>query len=234
MLTHMRGTGIISHLPRQIYHTATAVYHIALAIYHSKRSPPQDILRRGDESADKIRIGLEQQSDAVDQPTDAKQAAGEEVEDTHTDFALIEFVSTEIAEEQAQEKSDPLIPGTQTNNDRGIGVCVSIGIRVAVVDYNAGLLSMLQLFNLTAAVGTEYSSGVDLLSAMLAKLGVLRSGSIDGIFVHGFSPSLASIFVSVVRLVEIGTTLPAIIGVNLLFVNGNRKYNSCIQSGEET
>lgn len=57
------------------------------------------VLRRGSESVDIIRIGLKQQCDAVEQPADAKQTEGEEVEDTQEDPALIEFVSAEIAEE---------------------------------------------------------------------------------------------------------------------------------------
>ena len=141
-------------------------------------------------SDNEIGIGLKQQSDAVDQPADAEQTKGKDIEDSHTDFAFIEFVGTQIAEKQAQKKRYPLVFGAKADNNSSVGVLIRIG--VSIVDDDVGLFCVLQFFDLAATVRAEHSGNVDLFTAVLAELEVLRCG-IGGICIHDGSPSLVYI-----------------------------------------
>ena len=133
---------------------------------------------------DVIGIGLEEQCDAVDQPSNTKEAAGKEIQDAHTNFALIELVGTKCTQEEAEQECDPLVFGTERDNG-AIDVGIFVGVGIGIVDYDVGLFCVLQLLHLATAVRAEHGSSVDLLSAVLTELGVLLYGvGGDGIFVH--------------------------------------------------
>lgn len=168
---------------------------------------------------DIIGIGLEQQCDAVNQAADTEEAEGEEVQDAHADFALVELMGTECAEEEAEQECDPLVLGAQSDNGDIVDIVVGIRIGICVVDHDAGLLGVLQFLDLTAAVGAQYSGGIDLLAAVLAELGgLLCSGGGDGILVHAIFLLVRYRINECSLVTEIGTTLLVIIRVHCLFV----------------
>lgn len=83
-----------------------------------------------------IGVRLEEQENTIDNPADAGQAECAEVQDTHASLALIEFVSAEIPEEQAEQERYPLILPLTTRdiNTRGVVIIVIIVIVNNVID----------------------------------------------------------------------------------------------------
>ena len=133
---------------------------------------------------DVIGIGLEEQCDAVDQPSNTKEAAGKEIQDAHTNFALIELVGTKCTQEEAEQECDPLVFGTERDNG-AIDVGIFVGVGIGIVDYDVGLFCVLQLLHLAAAMRTDHCGCTDLLSTVLTELGVLLCGvGGNGILVH--------------------------------------------------
>ena len=136
-----------------------------------------------------VRIWFQQQDDAVDEPTKAKQSQRKEVENAHTGFSLVKFVRTQIAEEQAQKKSNPLVFDSVSQS------CVNtVGVHVGicVIDDDVGLLGccFFDLLYLTAAKGTKDSVLCDLTAAILAELG--SSLCLDVVlFLRDFTRSLS-------------------------------------------
>ena len=181
----MWGTDIISCL-RSKYIVGRKPYILLRQQYFIHEAEPPPCLRRGLVIlVDVIGIGLAEQCDAVDQPADAKEAAGKEVQDAHTNFTLIELVGTKCTQEETEQECDPLVLGAECDNG---AIVVGIGIGVRIVDYDVGLFSVLQLLHLATAVRAEHGSSVDLLSAVLTELGVWLYGvGGDGIFVHNIS-----------------------------------------------
>ena len=70
-----------------------------------------------------------------------------------------------------------------------------IRIGVSIVNDDVGLFCVLQFFDLAATVRAEHSGNVDLFTAVLAELEVLRCG-IGGICIHDGSPSLVYIYLA--------------------------------------
>lgn len=60
-------------------------------------------------SGHKIWVRLHQNQNDINNPANAKQANGKQIQDSHADAPFIEFMRTEIPQEQAQEKCRPLI-----------------------------------------------------------------------------------------------------------------------------
>lgn len=112
-----------------------------------------------------IRIGLHEQCEGVDQPTNSEKPNGQQIEDTHTGFAFIELMCTQIAEEKAQQEGNPFVafPAALTANVD----TVNVGIRI--IDYDVGLCCLLlnDLY-LTATVRTHNCGRGDLLTAVFA------------------------------------------------------------------
>ena len=53
---------------------------------------------------DVVRIRLKKKNDQIDQNTNAEQTGGEQIQNTNTNFALIELVAAKDAEEQAEKE----------------------------------------------------------------------------------------------------------------------------------
>ena len=125
----MRGTDIISRL-RSKYIMRRKPYIILRQQYFIYEAEPPPRMRRGLVIlVDVIRIGLAEQCDAVDQPADAKEAAGKEVQDAHTNFTLIELVGTKCTQEEAEQECYPFVFGTKCDNGAiDIGIFVGVGI----------------------------------------------------------------------------------------------------------
>lgn len=58
---------------------------------------------------DIVRIRLLQQNENIDDPSNKEQSTGEQIQHTHADFFLIEFMRAVIANENAQQQRDPFI-----------------------------------------------------------------------------------------------------------------------------
>ena len=136
-----------------------------------------------------VRVGFAQKNDAINKPTNAKQTCGQEVKNTHTGFALIEFMCAQETKEEAQQKRDPLI-----SRSKGIHACIDIGVGirvgVGVVNDDARLLMLLHIFYLTSAVRTNNCCDGDLCTAMLTEFGILLNDGvvINSIIIHVYLP----------------------------------------------
>lgn len=109
---------------------------------------------------------LKKCDDQINQPSDSKEAKGEQVEDAHTDFPLVKFVNAEKAEEQAEKECNPLVFGAAIPADLiYVGICVVVG----VIDDDLRLL-LFQLCDLLPTLGADDTLFVDWLSAVLAEL----------------------------------------------------------------
>ena len=51
-------------------------------------------------SVDAVRIGLEQDGKQIDDPSDAKQSQGKDIENSHADLAFIELVGAKHTKEE--------------------------------------------------------------------------------------------------------------------------------------
>ena len=80
-----------------------------------------------------ISVGLEDKTKEVNYPTNTEESTGEEVDDTHTDLAFVELVSTDTTKEEPKEKCNPLVLGSAN-----VSVYVSVGVGVGVVNNDLG------------------------------------------------------------------------------------------------
>lgn len=122
-------------------------------------------------SGHKIRVRLHQNQNDINNPANAKQANGEQIQDSHADAPFIEFMCTEIPQEQAQEKCRPLIAvfSAHRSSDahRCTGGCRCAGI--IVID-NIDLLILRQLPCLFAALGADDAVGINAFPSVRAIL----------------------------------------------------------------
>ena len=98
-------------------------------------------------------IWLKQQDDKVDQYTDAEKPRSKEVQNTHANFSLIEFVTTDKTQEDAEQKCDPFIFLAASATCIYV-VCVRIGVDIVVVDDDLRLCivcTFVDIFHLSAA-----------------------------------------------------------------------------------
>ena len=94
-----------------------------------------------------------QQSDKVNQYTDAAKSCGKEVQYAHADFSFVKLVSADKAQEKAEKKCDPLILFFSSAACINI-VCICVGIDIVVVNDNLRLCSVgtfVDIFHLSAA-----------------------------------------------------------------------------------
>lgn len=126
-------------------------------------------------SGHKIRVRLHQNQNDINNPANAKQANGEQIQDSHADAPFIEFMRTEIPQEQAQEKCRPLIAvfSAHRSSDayRCTGGCRCAGI--IVID-NIDLLILRQLPCLFAALGADDAVGINAFPAVRAILALYQ------------------------------------------------------------
>ena len=59
---------------------------------------------------DVVRIRLKKKNDQIDQNTNAEQTGGEQIQNTNTNFALIELVAAKDAEEQTEQRMRSTYP----------------------------------------------------------------------------------------------------------------------------
>ena len=83
-------------------------------------------------------------------------------------------MGTKVTEEQAKQEGGPLIFGSQTDNTC-VDVGVHVGVCICVIDNYAGLLCVLNLFNLASAMGAHNGGRGDFSTTVFAKLSVLLS-----------------------------------------------------------
>ena len=77
-----------------------------------------------------ISCRFKEKCDKVDKCTDAEKTCGEEVKNTHTCLTFIEFVSTEVTEEEAKKKCYPLTSLSAHNN----GVVNNLRLRRSLIN----------------------------------------------------------------------------------------------------
>ncbi len=135
-----------------------------------------------------IRVGFTKQNDTINKPTYAKQTDRKEVYNTHTNSSFVELVSTNIAEEQAQEKRYPLVLHSNAEHSSIDTVCVHICI--GIVNNHIGLYRRLFYFlNLTTTVCTNDSGLMNFCVTMFAKFGFFLGNCFGRIF-HTLTPYL--------------------------------------------
>lgn len=110
---------------------------------------------------------LKKGCDNVNKPPNSKYSEREYVEDAHSYFSLVEFVSAKKAEEHAQEKCNPFVFGVAIPaNSIHIGVCICVC--VGIID-NDLRLRLLQLSDLFPAFRANYAVFINGVPAVLAK-----------------------------------------------------------------
>ena len=82
--------------------------------------------------------GSEQNCEEVDEPAEAEEAEGAEVENPGADFANVETVDAKLAQEKTESQSNPAAFRGGHGIDAGAMGVVSVG--VCIVDDNGGLL----------------------------------------------------------------------------------------------
>ena len=82
----------------------------------------------------KIRVWLSENRDQINDHADYKQTAGEEIQNSHADFAFVKFVCTEASKEQAEKECNPFVFHSAISVGVGIDICVLVGICVCIVD----------------------------------------------------------------------------------------------------
>lgn len=65
---------------------------------------------------DVVRIRLKKKNDQIDQNTNAEQTDGEQIQNTNTNFALIELVAAKDAEEQTEQRMRSTYPWDGRNH----------------------------------------------------------------------------------------------------------------------
>lgn len=65
---------------------------------------------------DVVRIRLKKKNDQIDQNTNAEQTGGEQIQNTNTNFALIELVAAKDAEEQTEQRMRSTYPWEGRNH----------------------------------------------------------------------------------------------------------------------
>lgn len=65
---------------------------------------------------DVVRIRLKKKNDQIDQNTNAEQTGGEQIQNTNTNFALIELVAAKDAEEQTEQRMRSTYPWDGRNH----------------------------------------------------------------------------------------------------------------------
>ena len=65
---------------------------------------------------DVVRIRLKKKNDQTDQNTNAEQTGGEQIQNTNTNFALIELVAAKDAEEQTEQRMRSTYPWDGRNH----------------------------------------------------------------------------------------------------------------------
>lgn len=65
---------------------------------------------------DVVRIRLKKKNDQIDQNTNAEQTGGEQIQNTNTNFALIELVASKDAEEQTEQRMRSTYPWDGRNH----------------------------------------------------------------------------------------------------------------------
>ena len=122
-----------------------------------------------------IGVGLEEQSNKIDDHSYTENTDSKDINYTHANFSLIKLMGAENSEEKAKKKCDPFV--FRTYAAHLILVCVLI--QVAVVDHDLRLLlcglGTLKIFYLTPAVRANDALFGYLLSAFLAEFCFLLS-----------------------------------------------------------
>ena len=145
-------------------------------------------------------VWLEEKDNKVNQDPNPKQPQSEYVQDSHTNFSLIELMDSQKSQEKAQQQGCPLVfwfCGHESAIHIGVCICVSI------VDDYLGLsgLGLVQLLYLPAAQGAHHRVRRNLPAAVPAIFCGLLAWGILGVLLH-IHPITPSVFVSLRILFE--------------------------------